>query len=137
MLSKRKLLLCMFYLPGVVCLLRLIFTLWTFVYNPLGLRLPYLQLIPLGVIGASCFGHFKLYRDSVPIVTLLVPTLLHAIIIFVFMKTLQIVPFLPMFIPDIGYMVLKSIKASMFPYYLEGEDDEDFSDLLMSDNKVG
>lgn len=137
MFTKRKLLLSMYYLPGVVLVIRLVFTAWTFYSNPLGLRLPYFQLIPLGVMIGSCFGHFKLYRDSVPVVTLIVPTLLHAVLIFIFMKTVMIIPFLPVFIPDVLYLVVKSIKASMFPFYMEGEDEEDYSDLLDSEASAG
>lgn len=127
----------MFYLPLVVLVIRVIFTIWTLTSNPLGLRLPYIQLIPLGVMIASCFGHFKLYRDAVPVVTLIVPTLLHAIAIFIFMKTIMIVPFLPVFIPDALYIIVKSVKANLFPFYLEGEGDEDLSGLLSSDSEAG
>ena len=137
MFTKRRLLMFMYYLPGIVFLIRLFFTAWTFYSNPLGLRLPYFQLIPLGVLVGSCFGHFKLYRDAVPVVSLLVPTLLQAVLVAVFTRTIMIIPFLPVFIPDILYLVVKSIKASMFPFYTEGEDDEDFSELLNSDASAG
>lgn len=137
MFTKRKLLMFMYYLPGIVLIIRVIFTAWTFYNNPLGLRFPYAQLIPLGVMVGSCFGHFKLYRDAVPVVSLLVPTLLQAVLIAVFTKTIMIVPFLPVFIPDILYLVVKSIKASLFPFYTEGEDDEDYSELLGSEATAG
>lgn len=137
MFSKRKLLLFMYYLPGIVLIIRIIFTVWTLYSNPLGLRFPYAQLIPLGAMMCSCFGHFKLYRDTVPVVTLIVPTLLQGVLIAVFTKTIMIVPFLPVFIPDILYLIVKSVKASLFPFYMEGEDDDDLSEILNSDMIVG
>lgn len=136
MFTKRKLLMYMFYLPGIVFLIRAVFTVWTLGWNPLGLRLPYIQLIPLAVMGASCFGHFKLYRDAVPVISLIVPTLLHAVMVFVFTKTVMVVPLLPVFAPDVVYLIVKSVKANMFPFYIEGEDD-DFPELNLSNEKAG
>lgn len=126
-----------YYLPGVVVLIRVIFTVWVLVGNPMGLRFPYVQLIPLGVMLGSCFGHFKLYRDAVPVVSLLVPTLLHGVIIFVFLREIMILPFLPVFVPDILYLVVKAVKANLFPFYMEGEDDDELRDIEDIINDAG
>lgn len=95
----------------------------------MGLRLPYLQVIPVIVLISSCFGHFKLYRDAVPVISLLVPTILHAIIIFVFIREVMVLPFLPVFIPDILYLIAKAVKANLFPFYLEGDDGDELLDI--------
>ena len=34
------------------------------------------------------------------------------------------------------YLIVKSVKANMFPFYIEGEDD-DFSELNLSNEKAG
>lgn len=129
MFTKRRILLGSYYLPGVVVLIRLVFTLWILIGNPMGLRFPVLQLIPLGVLLGSCFGHFKMYRDAVPVVSLVGPTLLHAVLIFVFLRKVMILPFLPVFVPDIIYLIVKAVKANLYPFYLEGEDDNEFLDI--------
>lgn len=129
MFSKRRILLGSYYLPGVVVLIRVAFTVWILGWNPMGLRFPFLQLIPLGALLGSCFGHFKLYRDAVPVISLIVPTLVHAIIIFVFLREIMILPFLPVFVPDMLYLVVKAVKANLYPFYLEGEDDDELRDM--------
>lgn len=137
MFTKRKILLGSYYLPGVVVIIRVVFTLWVLISNPMGLRLPYFQLIPLGVMLCSCFGHFKLYRDSVPIISLVVPTLLQGVLIFVFFRQVMVVEFLPVFIPDILYLIVKAVKANLFPFYMEGEEDDELEELLQPENDVG
>ena len=129
MFTKRRILLGSFYLPGVVALIRVGFTLWILIQNPMGLRFPYAILIPMFVMLGSCFGHFKLYRDAVPVISLVVPTLLHAIVIFVFLREIMILPFLPVFVPDILYLIVKAVKANLFPFYMEGEDDDELRDI--------
>ncbi len=129
MLTKKTVLRLSFYIPGVIVLIRLGFTIWVLASNPLGLKLAFIQLVPMGVLLASCFGHFKLYRDGVPVISLMAPTIVHFILILVFYKTTQLVPFLPTFVPDIVYLVAKSIKANLFPFYVEGEDKNEFLDL--------
>lgn len=129
MFTKRRILLGSYYLPGVVVLIRVFFTAWILIKNPMGLRLPFFQLIPLGVMLGSCFGHFKLYRDAVPVISLMVPTLLHAILIFVFLREVMILPFLPVFVPDILYLVVKAVKANLFPFYMEGDDEDELTDI--------
>lgn len=129
MISKRTILKGSYFLPGVVVLIRLGFTLWILIQNPMGLRLPYIQLFPLFVLLGSCFGHFKLYRDAVPVISLMVPTIVHAILIFVFTREIMIIQFLPVFIPDVLYLTVKAIKANLYPFYLEGEDADEFVDI--------
>ena len=137
MFTKRRILLGSFYLPGIVVLIRLAFTIWVLWKNPMGLRLPYIQLIPLFVMMGSCFGHFKLYRDAVPVISLIVPTLLHAILIFVFLREVMILQFLPVFVPDLLYLVVKAVKANLFPFYMEGEDDDELLDMEDIINDAG
>lgn len=130
MSTKKRILLSSYYLPGIVVLIRIFFTAWTFYSNPLGLRLLFIQVVPLCVLLGSCFGHFKLYRDGVPVISLMTPNILHFILIIVFYKKVMIVPFLPIVIPDILYLVVKSVKANLFPFYVEGEDDDiDYEEL--------
>lgn len=129
MSTKRAILKGSYYLPGIIVLIRVVFSVWILVQNPMGLRLRFIQLFPLGVLLGSCFGHFKLYRDAVPVISLVVPTLLHAVLIFVFTREIMIVQFLPVFVPDVLYLVVKALKANMFPFYLEGEDDDEFEDI--------
>lgn len=135
--TKRRILLGSYYLPGVVVLARLLFTLWILIWNPMKMPLPYIQLIPVGVLVVSCFGHFKLYRDAVPVISLMAPTILHIVIIFVFMRVLVIVPFLPVLVLDVLYLVVKAVKANLFPFYLEGDDDDEYLELNDMEDEAG
>ncbi len=129
MITKRTILKGSYYLPGVVVLIRLVFTVWVLFKNPMGLRFPFIQLIPMGVLLGSCFGHFKLYRDAVPVISLLLPTIAHAIIIFVFTREVMLLQFLPVFVPDVLYLVVKAVKANLYPFYMEGEDEDEFAEI--------
>lgn len=135
--TKRRILLGSYYLPGVVVLARLLFTLWILIWNPMKMPLPYIQLLPMGVLIGSCFGHFKLYRDAVPVISLMAPTILHIVIIFVFMRVLVIVPFLPVLVLDVLYLVVKAVKANLFPFYLEGDDDDEYLELNDMESEAG
>lgn len=127
--TKRRILLGSYYLPGIVALARVLFTLWILIWNPMKMPLPFIQLIPAGALIGSCFGHFKLYRDAVPVISLMASTFLHIIIIFVFMRVLVILPFLPVLILDVLYLVIKAVKANLFPFYLEGDEDDEYLEL--------
>ena len=128
--SRVKFLKTIFILPAIVAALRLLLTAIVFIFNPTDMSLRFIQSFPVIVLLVSLFTYLKLYSDSAPVITLLLPSIAHIIIIFIFTRHLEILPFIPVIILDIFYIIIKGIKATAFPFEIEGEEDEDeFSDL--------
>lgn len=128
-MSKKRLLLLMFWAPLVTGLLREGVTLWFLIKNPMALPLRFFQLIPMVAIGVSLFSSYKLYQDGVPVISLIAPTMVHAVLIFVFQKHIVFVPFLPLIALDVIFLAFKGIKANSFPYDID-EDDDDLAEMM-------
>lgn len=123
MLTKKKLMYVTYYAPGVITAVRVFVTLWFLVSNPLGMPLRFLQLIPVGVLLAFCFTYFKLYSDGVPVISLIAPTLVHFVLVYVFERVIVVLPFAVLLLLDILYLIVKSVKANMFPFDFDNDDD--------------
>ena len=120
-----------YYLPGVVSLIRVTVTLWFLVVNPFDLPLRVIQLVVLIAYLIFNFTYFKLYSDGIPVISIILPSLLHICIIFMFKRILVVKQFIILVAIDILYLITKSLKASMFPFVMD-EDTED-SDFDLSD----
>ena len=129
MSSKQRIMLLSYYLPGVFSIIRVGITIWFLVSNPMNLPLRFIQVIIIGVYVVFNFTYFKLYSDGVPVISLIAPTLVHAILIFVFQRVVIIAPFVVLLLLDIAYLVVKSVKANLFPFDIDGMDDGDEFDL--------
>lgn len=123
-----------FLAPLLIAAARVLVTLIILILNPQGMSFRLLQFVPVIVLACSCFSYAKLFNDGDPIVTLMVPTIVHILLILVFKKTLELVPFIVPVILDIMFLTVKGIKASVLPFEFEGEEDEveDFQDLEVS-----
>ena len=124
MLTKKRLLWMIFWAPGAVGARRIGLTVWFLVSNPLGMPLRFIQLVPLIALGVSLFMYYKLYQDGVPVISLIAPSLLHAVIIFVFQKIIVIPPFAVILILDIVYLALRGVKSNSYPFDIDEEQDE-------------
>lgn len=127
--TKQRIMLLSYYLPGFFAVVRVAVTFWFLFYNPMGLPLRFIQVIIIGVYATFSFAYFKLYSDGVPVISVIAPTLVHAILIFVFQRTVVIAPFVVLLLLDIAYLVVKSVKANLFPFDIDGMDDVDEFDL--------
>ena len=135
MKSHIKFLKAVFYAPALVALFRVLLTLLVIIWNPMGMPLRLIQLFPLAVLVCSVFAYLKLYSDGDPVISLMVPTIAHILIILAFRKELVIVPFIPTLALDMIYLVLKGIKAAAFPFEIEGEEEDvdEYDDLAVSE----
>lgn len=124
MFSKQKQMLFVYHLPGFFAVLRTVVTLWFFFVNPFNLPLRYIQWFVLVVYAVVCFSYYKLYSDGVPVISVIAPTLIHMVIIFAFMRMLVIIPFLVLGTTDILFLTAKSIKASLYPFDTDDDDDD-------------
>lgn len=135
MKSRIQFLKAMFYLPVFVALLRLVVTLIVLIWNPLGMSFRFLQLVPALVIGVSVFCYAKLYMEPVPIISLIVPSILQFLFILVFKRTLELAPFLPLFLLDVVFLVVMALKLSFFPFEIDGDEEpeDEYEDLVVED----
>ena len=129
MSSKQRMMLFSYYLPGIFALIRVGVTVWFLMSNPMGLPLRFLQVIVLVVYGIFTFTYFKLYSDGVPVISIVTPSLVHAVLIFAFKRVVVVAPFVVLLLLDIAYLVVKSVKANLFPFDIEGDDEDDVFDL--------
>lgn len=136
MLIKRRKMLAVYWLPGIIGGTRLLLTALVLVWNPQGMPLRFFQIFPVVALVVALFSYFKLYSDGVPVITLLAPTILHIILVYLFRRAIVIIPFIAVFAIDIVFLVCKSVKASLYPFDIEGESPDDelnaVTDLLQS-----
>ena len=131
MTAKRRIMYACYYAPGVVAAVRVLLTLWFLISDPFGLPLRFFQVILLLAYSVTLFSYFKLYSDGVPVISLIAPTLVHAVVVFVFRRIIAVVPFAILLVLDILFLIIKSVKANMYPFDVDGEEDD--SDLLFSE----
>lgn len=136
MLTKRRKMLAVYWLPGIIGGIRLLLTALVLVWNPQGMPLRFFQIIPVVALVVALFSYFKLYSDGVPVITLLAPTILHIILVYLFRRAIVIIPFIAVFAIDIVFLVCKSVKVSLYPFDIEGKSPDDelnaVTDLLQS-----
>ncbi len=131
MKNKRRLMLLVYWLPIVIGLLRILITFSILLWNPMNMIFRFMQIIPVIIYLVILFMYLKLFMDNDPIVTLIAPSLVHFLIIFGFKRIISIVPFLPLIIIDIAFLIAKGLKAVAFPFVVEGDEDiEDEFELL-------
>lgn len=126
MSTKQKLMLFSYYLPGVFALIRVCVTIWFLVSNPLNLPLRFIQVFAIVVYAVFSFTYFKLYSDGVPVISLIAPSLVHAVVIFAFQRVVVVAPFVVLLLLDIAYLIVKSVKANLFPFDIDGDDEDEF-----------
>lgn len=129
MKHKKLLMLSTYYAPGIIALIRITVTMWFFVKDPLGMPLRFLQIVPLIAICVTLFMHFKLYQDGVPVITVIAPTLVHAVLMYVFERKLVFIPFLLLLGLDIVFLSLKGAKASLFPFDIDDDTEDDLAGI--------
>lgn len=130
MSSKTALLRTMFWAPLVIALFRILITIVILVWNPQDMSLRFIQIIPMLVLLIFSFMYFKLYHDGDPVISLLLPTILHFILILIFKRKVELIPFIAPFAIDILYLVVKGVKGTMFPFEFEGDDVADALDAF-------
>lgn len=125
--TKAKVMKTCYYMPGVFAAFRVAITLWFLISNPMDLPLRFMELIPLTFYIVYSFTYFRLYSDGVPVISIVAPVLLHAALIFAFKRVLVIAPFSVLLLLDVAYLIVKSVKANLYPFDIEGDDDDDLS----------
>ena len=117
-----------FAFPGIISAIRILLTMFVLVYNPLDMPLRFIQVVPMFVVMWNLVSYYILYTDSTPVIPLLLPTIIHFVIILVMTKVVILVPFIPFLVVDFVYIIIKYIKSSMFPFEMEGDEDDNLLD---------
>lgn len=131
-MSKEQVMRVFYYMPGVAALMRIGFTVWFIGWQPIPMPLPYVQVATIVVYLVLQFSYFRLYRDSVPVISVLVPTILHFVLILVFTRRVVLAPFFLLLVLDILFLSARGIKASMYPFYIEEDDEEELLEDIMN-----
>lgn len=124
MSDKRKLMLLSYYSPGVLSLIRVVVTLWL-LFSTMVFPLRYIQFANIIVYLVFNFMYFKLYIDSVPVISIVLPTLLHITLMVVFIRRIVILPFFILLLLDILFLISRGIKGNLFPFDFDSDDSED------------
>lgn len=131
-MSKEQLMRVFYYMPGVAALIRIGFTVWFIGWQPIPMPLPYTQVLTIVIYLILQFTYFRLYRDSVPVISVLVPTILHSLLIFVFLRQVVIAPFVLLVLLDVMFLSSRGIKSSMYPFYIEEDDEEQLLEEILN-----
>lgn len=125
MKSKLQTLRMMFYAPLIAGAFRVLVTVVILIWNPQNMSFRFFQVLPMLVVLVYSFMYFKLYNDGDPVITLMLPTIVHFLAILLFKRQLEIIPFIIPVLFDIVYLTVKGVKGSMFPFEFEGDDELD------------
>lgn len=112
-----------YYSVIVAALLRIAATIIIIAANPFNTPLPILQLLPTGIICCSLFAYVKLYRDGVPVISLILSDVAIFCIQWAFNDAVVWIPFLLPWGADVLYLIVKMIKVEKFPFEVEGEEE--------------
>lgn len=130
-MNRAKEMIAVYMLPAVAAIFRLIITLMMFALASDGFTLKYFQVIPLLVIAASCFRQYRLYRDGVPVISLLTPTIVQCILSAAFFKMVPVLQLVFIVLSDLCFLVAKAYKPTQVPFAIEGAEEEpDFDDII-------
>lgn len=124
MSDKRKLMLLSYYATGMLSLIRVLVTLWLLFY-PVIFPLRYIQFVNIVIYLVFNFMYFKLYIDSVPVISIVLPTLLHITLMVVFNGRIVILPFAILLLLDILFLISRGVKSNLFPFDFDSDASED------------
>ena len=90
----------------------------------MGMPYRFFQLVPTFAVAVYTYLYLKLFSDTVPVIPVLLPTILQFITAWVASGTMTWVPFVPVFIFDILYVFIKAVKANVYPFVIENEEED-------------
>lgn len=131
---KNKILLMksMYYVPTILGLIRILFTFVVLFSSRFYFRFAYLQIISAIFMAWSVFSHHKLYSDSVPLIRLALPHIMHIFFYYIFLEEIIIAPLIPFIVLDVLFLAIKVVKALLYPFAFEGDRDSLLEEALDS-----
>ena len=120
MKNKIRMMKFVYRAPTILEVFRSVVTMVIFVWNPTSIPLRFLQIVPLLSILVYAFMYRFLFLDSVPLVAVVLPNLIHIALVSFLSESFIITPFIPIVVIDTIYIIVKVIKSTAFPFEIEG-----------------
>lgn len=120
----RKKLYAAFIIPIVLAVVRLLLAIIVFV-GLISTKLNWIQIWHIIAIPVYLFVYLKLFKDIIPILGFVLPDLLTVFLLLFVLKVSVPFSVILLIVFDIVSMVAFFVKASYFPYYIEGTEDKD------------
>lgn len=123
--------LAVYLLPAIVGFIRLVVTVMLIAVGAQVIPLRWIQILPLIVVGCSLFRMYRLYVDGIPVISMLVPSIIHGILCAVFFKRVPWVQLGILVGIDVLFLFAKGFKPTQIPFQIEGQEEEDdFTDIV-------
>lgn len=116
---KTKLLKFIHYFTFILGLINILLLLYFIFFNPFDVKLVWILVLPIAVFIYDLFSYYKLYKDNVPVITLVIPYILHIGLTYLFYKQISWKCFLILICSSIVYMLYKIFKVSLYPLQKE------------------
>lgn len=118
-MTKKRFMLFVHYLVGISLLCNLGVTISFVAFDVLSVRFKVLLIISILFYLWNLISYYKLHSDSVPVVTLLLPHLIHIAAEYFILHHVDWKALLLLIALDILFIIIKSYKASAFPFVRE------------------
>ena len=135
MKTRLRLMKLFWILPTICGIFRIMLTVICLFFNPFQMQFIAMQVIPLVILLSSLFSYLLLYRDTVPVITLLLPSIVQFILVLIFTRKVQILPYIVFCGLDFIYILIKSLKASLYPFEIENSSAQPDLDVFESDKE--
>lgn len=121
----RMKLLMAYYAPMVLSWLRITLTVVEFIWRPFMLPFCWFQIVPIISYLVDLVCYRILYMDRVPVVLLSLSSVFHFVMVVVFLKRIPVYEFIPFVVMDVAFLVVAGVKATLFPFEVEGEEGDE------------
>ncbi len=118
-MQKKKFMLFLHYLVGISLFCNLSMTVAYIAFNLFSVRFKLFLFISLIFYLWNIMSYYKLHSDSVPVITLLLPHIVHMVFEYFILHDLDWEAITILIILDIIFIIIKSYKASAFPFIKE------------------
>lgn len=118
-MTKKKFMLFIHYLVGMSLLSNLAVTISFTAFDVLSVHFKFILIISIVFYLWNLLSYYKLHSDSVPVVTLLLPHIIHIALEYFILKQIDWKAILILIGLDILFIIIKSYKASAFPFTRE------------------
>lgn len=118
-MTKKRFMLFIHYLVGASLLCNLAVTISFVAFDVLSVHFKLLLIISIVFYLWNLISYYKLHSDSVPVVTLLLPHIIHIAAEYFILHSVDWKAILTLIGLDILFIIIKSYKASAFPYTRE------------------
>lgn len=126
-MTKKRFMLFIHYLVGVSLLCNLAVTISFVAFDVLSVHFKPILIISILFYLWNLLSYYKLHSDSVPVITLLLPHLIHIALEYFIIKQVDWKAILMLIVLDILFIIIKTYKVSAFPFTREIREESNVS----------